>query len=241
MNDLPFKMLIETEIEQYRADTFWTKEPETIEWIKSFKDGDIFYDVGANVGVYSLYVASLYRESRIFAFEPFLPNYKRLTDNIDANDFENIQAFAFAISDMDGNDLFFCDRSEIGSSGGQITRPIDDHNKPFEPRMQFRVLTFTIDKIVEFIKTCPNHIKIDVDGQEERVLCGMLETIRNYDLQSILVELNQKTSLWEELERYLILNNFTADNRFNAMADHSRIRRQREGITAENVIFTRNR
>ena len=38
----------------FRAETFKTKEPETIEWIDSFKKNSVFWDIGANVGIYSL-------------------------------------------------------------------------------------------------------------------------------------------------------------------------------------------
>src|SRR6516225_6500482 len=41
----------------WRARTLLAKEPETIEWIDSFRAGDVFWDVGANVGLYSLYAA----------------------------------------------------------------------------------------------------------------------------------------------------------------------------------------
>ena len=43
---------------RFRLNTFWTKEPETLEWIRSFKKKNktiIFWDIGANVGLYSIY------------------------------------------------------------------------------------------------------------------------------------------------------------------------------------------
>ena len=55
-------------ITRYRAHTFFNKEPETIRWIKSFKKGDKFLDVGANIGIFSLYAAS--RGINTIAIEP---------------------------------------------------------------------------------------------------------------------------------------------------------------------------
>jgi hypothetical protein len=42
---------------KYRIDTLQSKEPETIEWIENFNKDDIFFDIGANIGLYSCYAA----------------------------------------------------------------------------------------------------------------------------------------------------------------------------------------
>ena len=68
----------------WRARTLFSKEPETIEWIDGFKDGDVFWDVGANIGVYSLY-ASIGRRIEVLAFEPSASNYLLLNRNIEYN------------------------------------------------------------------------------------------------------------------------------------------------------------
>ena len=46
--------MITNHITQYRADTFSSKEPKTLKWIEQFEDNKCFWDVGANVGLYSL-------------------------------------------------------------------------------------------------------------------------------------------------------------------------------------------
>ena len=76
MKELPFKMIVETEIEKWRRDTFWEKEPETIAWIDDMEPGEILFDVGANIGIYTLYAAS--RGVRVIAIEPVFENYSRL-------------------------------------------------------------------------------------------------------------------------------------------------------------------
>lgn len=63
------------------------KEPDTVEWIENFLQvGDVFYDIGANVGVYS-FVASKYfqQEVKIYAFEPAFMNFNQLCKNIYIN------------------------------------------------------------------------------------------------------------------------------------------------------------
>ena len=73
--------------ELWRAETYETKEPDTIEWIDSFfREGDVIYDIGANIGQYSLYAAKkLKGNCRILAFEPEALNYSKLNKNIVLN------------------------------------------------------------------------------------------------------------------------------------------------------------
>ena len=56
-------------LNEYRVNTFLTKEPETINWINTFKEKDIFWDIGANIGLYSIY-ASVISKCKVFSFEP---------------------------------------------------------------------------------------------------------------------------------------------------------------------------
>ena len=63
---------------QWRGRTHLTKEPETIAWIDGFNEGDVFYDIGANIGVYSLY-AAFKKKTQVFAFEPSPFNFATLS------------------------------------------------------------------------------------------------------------------------------------------------------------------
>jgi hypothetical protein len=68
----------------FRSATLLTKEVDTIAWIDGFKDNQVFWDIGANVGVYSLY-AAIKRQLRVSAFEPSSANYYALTRNCQLN------------------------------------------------------------------------------------------------------------------------------------------------------------
>ena len=218
--NLPFKMRIDTPMEKYRAETFWTKEPETIEWIKSFNHNDVFFDVGANVGVYSLFSASLYPEMTIWAFEPMKANYAALIQNIEMNRYHNIKAFRQAIGNRTGwVDLDRGDGAR-GESGAQVT---DREGRTW------------IASIDDLRAAHPDHVKIDIDGQELEVAKGMKRTLP--DIKSILIEVSTVSK--GPIMDILTAAGFMTDNRFNAMTPHSSDRRAAEGIDAENIVFTR--
>ena len=48
---------VPNQLNRFRVDTFATKEPETLEWIETIPQGSTFWDIGANIGLYSLYAA----------------------------------------------------------------------------------------------------------------------------------------------------------------------------------------
>ena len=72
---------------QYRAKSFSTKEPETLSWLDAIPEGSVFWDVGANVGLYSIYAAKKNRVT-VFAFEPSVFNLEFLARNIFLNDLQ---------------------------------------------------------------------------------------------------------------------------------------------------------
>ena len=236
---IPFMMIQETEIEKWRAATFLDKEPETILWIQSFKDGDVFFDVGANVGVYSLYCASLYPNSWVFAFEPDTPNYLHLIKNRELNEFHNIHAFRIGIGATCEFSYFYPVKDEEGASGGQMGYPINEQGNPYQPIDQNPTLIMTLDYFTyKYSIVMPNHVKIDIDGLEECVIIGMKELLKEKPLRSILVELNERTNK-AKIMSIMADAGFTINNEFNVAENHSRHRRKREGIKAENWIFTR--
>jgi hypothetical protein len=69
---------------RWRAESFSTKEPETLEWIDEYGGRGAFFDIGANVGLYSLYYAKLY-PGQVYSFEPSVFNLGLLAKNIYVN------------------------------------------------------------------------------------------------------------------------------------------------------------
>ena len=90
----------------WRANSIYYKESETIDWIDNFKQNDLLWDIGANVGVFSLYAAS--KKNRVISFEPSPGNCHILSKNIEINEFDNlISAYPIAINDISILDNFF--------------------------------------------------------------------------------------------------------------------------------------
>ena len=72
-------------LSKFRANSFYEKEPETIKFIETFNAESVFWDVGANIGIYSIYASKL-KNTRVYSFEPSLLNVELLFRNIQIND-----------------------------------------------------------------------------------------------------------------------------------------------------------
>ena len=70
-----------------RAHASYTGEPDMVEWLKNMLvPGDVFWDIGANVGAYSILAAKLCPGAQVFSFEPFIPTFAHLWENVVLND-----------------------------------------------------------------------------------------------------------------------------------------------------------
>lgn len=189
------------ELHLYRAKVFKTKEPETIEWINSFKDNDVFYDIGANVGVFSLY-AALHRNCDVYAFEPESKNYACLHKNLYLNKLgKKVKAFNIALHNDNCVDYLYLHGMESGAALHSVGDPIDWKGEEYSSKYEQSVLAFTLDDFINTFKLpMPNHIKIDVDGNELKILQGSNNVLKSHDLKSISIELTEEDS---ELRGYI--------------------------------------
>jgi FkbM family methyltransferase len=227
----PFQMMLESSLEKWRADTFWVKEPETLYWIQSFKEKEILYDIGANIGLYSLYCAFLHKTMTIYSFEPSKINYKRLFINAVMNRYTNIIPLCIALGNERKENMYWHDIDLTeGSTGGFLSNQGEDME---------RVDVTSIDNVVINGLGVPNHIKIDVDGAEQEILEGMLITLNKGAVKSVLMEIDLIKSNKPLIVEIMRQKGFTTNNEFNQLEHHSRYRRAREGIDVENVVFTR--
>jgi FkbM family methyltransferase len=181
-----------TPLLQARAKSIMTKEPDTIRWIDEFKPSDVFWDIGANVGVFGLYAARQ-RGVLVLAFEPSADNYAVLCRNIEINAFED-QVIPYCVALVGGTKLGVLNSPsrEMGASlhqfgqKGQTSRYWNGGNTTSAQG----VVGFSIDDFIEqFRPPFPTRLKIDVDGLEWPILQGARNTLCDRRLKSVMAEL----------------------------------------------------
>ena len=169
------------------------KEKNTIDWIDTFKNNSIFYDIGANVGVFSVY-AAIQKKAKVFAFEPEPNSFIELFNCIQLNNVD-VTAMLLPLESKSNTNFFnLTDEFEAGGSGHIFGNKLPS-------KLHYGICSDTIDNLVKF-KTIPipDYIKIDVDGLEKKILTGMENLWTNNKLKSILIEFMNK----EELNSYTL-------------------------------------
>lgn len=176
---------------RWRVESFFRKEPETIRWIDTFTDQDLFIDVGANVGMYSIY-AGARSKSTVLAFEPESQNFSLLNTNIYLNRLDSrVQAIPVSISNEIKLDTFNLSTWGSGESCHSVGEPIDFKGMPFKPSFVQGTYKITLDSISARLASFKDtHLKIDVDGLEPDVISGAGELLHTRSLASLLIEIN---------------------------------------------------
>ena len=213
-NNKIFKIYDFGYLTRYRATTFFNKEPETISWIKSFKKGEIFLDVGANIGIYSLYAAS--KGINTISIEPDSLNNALLNLNINANFFgDKVLTYALAFHEKQKYSTLNIKQIEWGGALNSFDNCKDQFNKLYSPNYRQGVFGDTIDNFLKNLEKSINHIKIDVDGNEYLVLKGAQKTLNTKSLKTILIELDNNHPNYNKCINLIISNGFMRTNKFN--------------------------
>jgi FkbM family methyltransferase len=164
------------------------KEPWTVRWLEQgIRDGDVFYDVGANVGTYSLIAAAQGRDGlSVLAFEPGYASFAALCDNVVRNRREEvIVPLPVLLADRTG--LVTLGYSDVAAGGAE-------HSLEPGANAVYRqsVLAYRLDDLVaQFRLPPPSLLKVDVDGAEAAVLTGAMATLEQERLRSVLVEVER--------------------------------------------------
>ena len=204
------KFYCPSKIASFRIKTFFTKEPETIDWMNEYGSGNkILYDIGANMGIYTIYYAKKF-DAKVYAFEPNFKNLDLLTKNIRLNLVEK-QATIIPnpISDKFLISNFFQLRPDAGEASATFNdkKIIEELLKKNinNDSIEYRTLGLSLDNLIELnLLERPDLIKIDVDGNELDIINGFKRTINKLKNISILIETqakNSKENLESELEK----------------------------------------
>lgn len=182
-------------------------EWEEREWLLSeLKATDVFYDIGANIGLFTLIAAE--RCKTVIAFEPTGDTFRMLAENVLLNNSpKNIQLIHAAASDKDGTQDIFVLTNGKDAWNSMAVKPEEG-----EYRVD-QITTVHVDAMVESGKIpAPTLIKIDVEGWELHVLKGLDKTIAQHR-PTMLIEftasnLKAAGTSNEDLRQYLQSKNY---------------------------------
>lgn len=176
-------------LSHYRAISFSVKEPDTLEWIDKIPKNSIFWDVGANVGLYSVYAAKK-GCSHVYAFEPSVFNLELLARNINLNCLQSkITVMPIALSEKIGISQFNLSTTSWGGALSTFDKDFDQHGNKLNSVFEYRTIGLSLDEVAEIYKIpFPQYLKIDVDGLEHLILRGGALILKHVD--SVLIEIS---------------------------------------------------
>ena len=167
-----FRFACSNRQEVLRAKTLFVKEEGTCAWIReTLRPGDVFFDVGANIGLYTLIAArQLNAQGRVYAFEPHAASFQHLCTNLLINRLgPSVVPLSIALNDKEGLLDFNYAIWQAGASASQLV----DQTGPQAGLMELKYAA-PIDALVErgWLPP-PTAVKLDVDGREPEILKGM--------------------------------------------------------------------
>jgi len=190
----------------YRVRTFSSKEPDTLAWISNFQRGKTFWDIGANVGLYSIY-AALKSEAKVVAIEPVPANVQMLMKNLRANHLENqVVVIPLSLTNRTGVAGLSIPSDEAGISHVVFRESFDFEGKKNQITPSLNTIGMSWKDMQNWFNLeIPNYVKIDVDGIEHLILEGAGDLLNQ--VEEVLVEVNynflqQKQSIMEIMARH---------------------------------------
>ena len=177
---------------------FFSDEPETLAWIDTFAGG-VFLDVGANIGIYTLY-AALNADLRVVAVEPNGINFGMLVEHLALNPCgARVAPLCIALGARTGLDTLHMHQVGVGV-GGAALGPAWSAQRNTAPSFSQTIPCYTLDDLVGRLGVAaPRYIKIDVDGTEQDILRGAHATLPH--VESLLMEVEHRDP--HDIERTL--------------------------------------
>lgn len=192
--DLALRFAAPNELNEWRAATFASKEPETLEWIDSLPEGAVLWDIGANIGLYSCY-AALRRGCRVYAFEPSVFNLELLARNVWLNEMTaRVTLVPLALTDSLSESTLNMSTTQWGGAMSTFGRTYSHDGAELRKKFEFRTLGLSMDEtLAKLGLPQPDFIKMDVDGIEHLILKGGPGVLSR--TRGVLVEINENFEL----------------------------------------------
>mgnify|MGYP001350518511 CR=1 FL=1 len=176
-------------LNKYRVDSFSIKEPETLDWIDEITENSIVWDIGANIGLYTIYAAKS-KNCKVYAFEPSFFNLELLARNIYINNLQNnIIVIPVSVNKKLDENVFQLSSTQWGGALSTFGAGIDQDGEPINTKFEYKTIGLSMEDMRNKLKIpAPDYVKIDVDGIEHLILSGGIDVLKN--VKSILIEIN---------------------------------------------------
>ena len=188
-NDISFKFSIPNALNEWRIETFASKEPETLEWIDSIPEGSVLWDIGANIGLYSVYAAKK-AKCTVYSFEPSVFNLELLARNIYLNGLnDKICIVPLALSDKMSFSNMRMTSTEWGGALSSFGQDFGWDGKAIQQTFEYKMVGVSMEDAVQKLNIpLPEYIKMDVDGLEHFILKGGASVLKG--IKEIIIEVN---------------------------------------------------
>lgn len=230
-------------ISSWLVDNFYSLEPETINWVNKFKKKKIiFWDIGASIGLVSIYAGIKFKNIKIFCFEPSTSNLRLLSRNIFINNLnKKIIINPFPLTKLKNQFQNFNESKFIEGIGEHSYGVSENqYGSNFNPSNSYKTYGTSINYLLEKkILEIPDYIKIDVDGIESLILAGGSKYLKNKKIKSLLIEMNENNKRkFRKCLKILKKNNFSLKERKRSNFADSIINKKMRGVY--NFIFEKN-
>jgi len=209
-----------------RVNNFFKDEPMIIDWIKKFNQNDVFLDIGANVGSYT--IAALSKGSFVYSIELDLNNTSVLFENVFINKLYNRSVILpFGVGDKNQVEKIFFRDFTKGDCLQSIKKEPEIPTRKINPFQSYQPI-FKLDFLFnELSLTKPNKIKIDVDGNEKLVFQGGKEIILGAE-EIYYEDIGSQDD--EQIIKEILENNFMIDSEMPAT-------NKLQGRNDRNILF----
>jgi FkbM family methyltransferase len=177
-----------TELDGFAADQ--TEGLFITRLLESLKPGDVFYDVGANVGVVSMLAARRANAGaagqggvEIHAFEPEPRNFAQLSKNLEKNAVRRVRPHKLALGATTGTATLFV-AGEVGSGFHSLVPGANAENVKVEIEID------TAANVAARLGHPPTVIKIDVEGAETDVIAGLIPLLDRGSPRELFIEVH---------------------------------------------------
>ncbi|MBF0332444.1 MAG: FkbM family methyltransferase [Alphaproteobacteria bacterium] len=230
----------------WRAATYHSEEPQTIEWLDAMDETSVYWDVGSNVGLYAIHAAK-FRKARVLALEPESQNFALLCENIALNGVGALcRPACLAVASRSGPGEIAVRYITKGGAYNQFS----DGEAPYVPEsaetaaakgpvLRQMVYGVSLDDLVALWgETPPTHLKIDVDGLEPQIVAGARKLFDQPSLRTVLIEINRCSPRDREIPDILASHGFALRSERSNWLSRDNTQRQSEYDTT-NMIFDR--